>query len=488
MAEWGSLSGDDLQEYTMTGTGENLNVVNTVVRNDFCCSCGVCAAICPKNTLRMRENKRGIVQPREHGACAESCRLCLQICPFSNETKENEDSLGYSLYGPDSSLSHHPSLGFIRDSFVGGVVDEGLRKQAPSGGLTTALLSEMLTQGMVQSAIVPQPLAKRPWYQFQLVNSREALLASQGSVYHCLSLDSVVSEIIRGPEQKYAIVGVPCAVKALRLAQKRSALLKRRIPYIFGLACGGYRSLYFADLMTSLLRGDSGTLRYRSKATARNARDYSVEFLTEGSRRSLRMLGLYGFLWINEVGMLHSCLFCDDIFAELADATLMDAWLPEYISDPRGTNLMISRSGAVTRLFEKLCENGICKGKHISPERVELSQWEQLAGRRARLRERYEFAQGSRTCVPIKRFALAEVHARSRKQADAVRELKFYYCIQDKLAKWRSSVMSSSPRRAFWSALRFCGRIAICAARHRQLHRTLNASRHVRDKMLRASR
>ena len=55
----------------------------------------------------------------------------------------------------------------------------------------------------------------------------------------------------------------------------------------------------------------------------------------------MRMRGLFGYLWVNEVGGLRSCLFCDDVFAELADATFMDAWLPEYAADRCGTNLVI---------------------------------------------------------------------------------------------------------------------------------------------------
>lgn len=31
-----------------------------------------------------------------------------------------------------------------------------------------------------------------------------------------------------------------------------------------------------------------------------------------------------------------ACNYCDDVFAECADVTCMDAWLPEYSQDHRG--------------------------------------------------------------------------------------------------------------------------------------------------------
>lgn len=42
--------------------------------------------------------------------------------------------------------------------------------------------------------------------------------------------------------------------------------------------------------------------------------------------------------------MYKACDFCDDVFAETADIALGDAWLPEYVQDGNGTNVVVTRN------------------------------------------------------------------------------------------------------------------------------------------------
>ena len=47
----------------------------------------------------------------------------------------------------------------------------------------------------------------------------------------------------------------------------------------------------------------------------------------------------------------NACNYCDDVFAECADVTCMDAWLPEYSQDHRGMSLMLVRSPQVQEVI-----------------------------------------------------------------------------------------------------------------------------------------
>lgn len=58
-----------------------------------------------------------------------------------------------------------------------------------------------------------------------------------------------------------------------------------------------------------------------------------------------------GIAWNNRWVTPNACNFCDDVFAELADVCVMDAWLPEYSRDSRGTNLLISRTPMVSNFL-----------------------------------------------------------------------------------------------------------------------------------------
>lgn len=57
-------------------------------------------------------------------------------------------------------------------------------------------------------------------------------------------------------------------------------------------------------------------------------------------------------LWHYHYFKQNACNYCDDVFGEVADVTFMDAWLPEYISDYKGTSLVIARTSSVQELLE----------------------------------------------------------------------------------------------------------------------------------------
>jgi hypothetical protein len=159
----------------------------------------------------------------------------------------------------------------------------------------------------------------------------------------------------------------------------------------------------FTDLLVGLAGSGKGFLRYRSKKNARQANDFSFAIKSDKRERHIRFRGLYGFLWMNRVGELKSCLFCDDIFAELADGTFMDAWLPEYMSDPSGMNLVISRQPKLSNLMGCLLNDGICEGDLIGPKQIVASQLAVLQKKRKQLPDR-QAAALAEEWVPQKRF------------------------------------------------------------------------------------
>ncbi|HEY4761848.1 MAG TPA: Coenzyme F420 hydrogenase/dehydrogenase, beta subunit C-terminal domain [Thermoguttaceae bacterium] len=469
-------------------TTSPMNILETVVRHGYCSSCGVCAAVCPHRQLQMKETEFGEYNPAATGHCAESCSLCMEVCPFSNEHCEDEDTLGKELFGSDANCVHHASMGWVRDSFVGAVADEARRLEAPSGGLTTAVLCHLLKLKQIDAAIVLQPLDERPWYRFAIVQSEAQVLDSRGSVYHVAPFDKVISDILAGPDRSYAVVALPCAAKAFRLAQKRLPALRRRIRYILGLTCSGYRSLLFADLMTALMGRSRGVLRYRSKRHARNGLDFRAELKTGHSVRSVKMLGLFGYLWTNEVGILRSCHFCDDVFAELADATFMDAWLPEYQADRRGTSLVISRSEDLSRVLTALFASGECEGGPIAAKRIEQSQIGVVHRRRDLMAARCQFAAETLPYVPKKRLAICPPCSPETDRLLARRELAFFQAVRNQLPRLHQRIFQRPGWLARWYAWWLCWKILLIATRHGFLAKTLSSTKYLLSKFFSSKR
>jgi len=112
-------------------------------------------------------------------------------------------------------------------------------------------------------------------------------------------------------------------------------------------------------------------MNYRAKRSP-NCGTFILE--VPGERRSRTLQAPYQAAKFRSCAMLNACRFCDDIFAELADATFMDAWLPEYVKSEFGTTLAVSRRAALSDLIATTLESPDCEGGTIEPSRVEQSQ------------------------------------------------------------------------------------------------------------------
>ena len=104
--------------------------------------------------------------------------------------------------------------------------------------------------------------------------------------------------------------------------------------------------------------------------------------------------------WTNRWFTLNACNYCDDVFAECADVTCMDAWLPDYSRDSRGTSLVLVRSPQVQSVIER--GEGVCLD-HISVDQVVKSQGGVLTVKREHLAYRLNLYCKKGTKIPKKR-------------------------------------------------------------------------------------
>lgn len=100
-----------------------------------------------------------------------------------------------------------------------------------------------------------------------------------------------------------------------------------------------------------------------------------------------------GEAWLNRWFTINACNYCDDIFAECADIVCMDAWLPEYWSDPNGHNLVIVRSPKIFQTIIGGIQREQLKLKDISIDDVIRSQNEVIYGKRVLLSYRLNLAR-----------------------------------------------------------------------------------------------
>ncbi len=382
---------------------EQRNVVSEVVTKDLCIGCGVCAGVCPAKNLQMRWNEFGEYNPQEKGTCIENCSLCLEVCPFA-KGNDNEDVLGERLFGAVPGIQHKEETGYYLSCLAGFSRNRDI---GASGGIASFLLEEMLDKGLVDR-VISVALTGDPeaLFKFRVINTQEEVRQTAGSAYYPAHLSDVLGYIKDNPGC-YAITALPCFAKGLRLAAEKQPLLKQRIRFILGLVCGQLKSSFYTRYI-AYLAGVDGPLKhcfYRKKDPNQPANNFT--FACEGvsgKKGAIRWDEGVSQVWTSRWFTPLACNVCDDVFAELADATFMDAWLPEYSKDPEGNSLVIVRNTELISLLEETsCEGVILEP--ISVDDIIRSQSGVVRIKRKHLAYRLHKALTQKKELPQKRVA-----------------------------------------------------------------------------------
>ncbi|MDZ7861099.1 MAG: Coenzyme F420 hydrogenase/dehydrogenase, beta subunit C-terminal domain [Candidatus Krumholzibacteriota bacterium] len=364
-----------------------MNVIDAVVDRKLCVGCGMCAAICPRNRLEMYWNEQGAYNPTElayASDCPASCSICYDTCPAHSRTK-NETEIGRHLYSDIKGIKYKEQTGYYLSSYVGYSDDADHRKNGASGGVATLLLETLLKTGAVDSVIAVGPTADpEKLFEFRICKLPEDVRACSRSAYYPVEISDVIRHILEH-EGRYAVIGLPCVCKAIRLAQAWVPRLRRRIHYVLGLTCGHQSSKFFAEYICALTGGNPEAMKkivFRIKDPNKPASNFGIAIYTISNEKENRVFWNDGVSDIYNSGyfQLPGCFCCDDVFAECADATIMDAWLLEYIRDPEGNSLIIARRPELA----ELCVNT----SHIKPigiERIIESQKSRIRNKRTKL-------------------------------------------------------------------------------------------------------
>ena len=374
-----------------------MNVISEIVTPGFCVGCGVCVNLCSRDNLEITWNRvAGEYQLQERGRCIDGCDLCLKVCPRFTEN-ENQYEIAKNKFGAIESIELKSETGYYLGCFAGYVKDSKLRNRAASGGLCTAFLKILLEVGEIDAVVcVRQFDDSKRLFKFFIATTVEHLFQAAGSVYHPVEMSDVIREILEQDDKRYAVVALPCFLHAVSLAQKKVPKLNRVIKYKIGLVCG------------SLPNGE-----FNRKILAQfNVTDENVR-LIKFRDTTIFPNRFKGMQIINSKGKIHcafnaheakirrsgkyiytACMLCSDIFAEVADAVFMDAWLPEYHNDHFGTSLLLVRNQELMAIANKeIAEGGLTQLWETSIDKIIASQQPRVINKRQGLLHRIELCR-----------------------------------------------------------------------------------------------
>ena len=331
-----------------------------IIDNDFCTGCGICAASTDSPfEMKMNEDGRFIPVMKDDWNNNDNSSYInpMELCPFSDKI-ENETDIGQQLFEKYKS-DFNKYTGFTIKNYAGYVTELDFRKKGSSGGMGNWLAYKLLEQGEVDGIIhVKETQSDSPEkiFKYDISYTFEQLREGAKSKYYPVELSEVV-QIVRENVGRYALIGIPCFIKGIRLLAKKDSVINERIKYCIGLVCGHLKSDMFAKSIGWQLGigpKELETIDFRTKIENKPANEYSVTAYGKNNNiQSSPTRDLYTTNWGQGYFRYNACEFCDDVVAETADVTVGDAWLPEYKSDSLGTNVIVVRNPIINDILQE---------------------------------------------------------------------------------------------------------------------------------------
>lgn len=388
-------------------------LLDTVVKNDYCIGCGICASL-NQSPLKMEMDEFGKYKPTLSGKEKNNTKTdinVLSVCPFSNQAS-NETVIGKSLFAEKSENNFNEYTGYFLKNFAGYVKEGEFRKQGSSGGMgnwiASQLLKNKLVDGIIHVKSGEKSKEQNVLFEYSISENTEELAKGAKSKYYPIEMSQVL-QFVKENEGKYALIGIPCYIKAVRLLAAQDEIIKQRIPFYIGLVCGHLKSDFFAKAIAwemGIEPKNLNSIDFRKKIDGKLASDYGVE--AEGKKEgkiitvSSPTRDLYSTNWGHGLFKYNACEFCDDVLAETADVSVGDAWLPEYTKDSMGTNIITVRNPIILELLET--NKNQVHIEEISIEKVRQSQDAGFRHRRDGLKYRLYLKDKNNEWRPKKRI------------------------------------------------------------------------------------
>jgi coenzyme F420-reducing hydrogenase beta subunit len=292
--------------------------------------------------------------------------------------------------------------------------------------MATWLLESLLVAGHVDAVVcVGGGQDGERLFAYQILSEVESLRGAAGSRYYPVDLAEVIARIVKDKQDiRYAVVGLPCVLKGLRLAMEVMPRLRSRIVYTLGLTCGHMPNRYYTEFLATLSGISPGLLtsaQYRLKEDTGHAGNYKFRALASNGRSGAPLpFTRISNIWTDGYFQVNACNYCDDVFAEVADVCFMDAWLPRYTRDTRGHSLLVVRHPALLPIFLEGASSGSCRLETLPLSQVTESQRGVIAKKRKMLGARLFAANLHGRKTPSKRFPPdADQYRRSRRKVEA---------------------------------------------------------------------
>lgn len=313
----------------------NYNVVK-----EYCTGCGLCCAILGN---ALDETEKGFLKPNE------SIRnFSFSEADFFERICEG----GYTKLHPESAWGN-----LVQEPYYAWATDKLIRDRASSGGVITACAQYLLKSGDVDG-ILQTKVSEDSQIRTQMICSKSCkkIIECCGSRYTISSPLQTIAPYLES-EKRFAYIGKPCEVMALRNYAEIDSRVKKRIPIMISFLCAGMPSYEAGEKLLIRLGTTEKTcedLVYRGQGwpgqtTARDMR---------GTSESTTYAEAWGTILGRDIAKC--CRFCGDGIGLAADISCGDGWFIKDnqadFSEHDGRNIVFARTLKGKKLLDKLLQ------------------------------------------------------------------------------------------------------------------------------------
>ena len=270
----------------------------------------------------------------------------------------------------DNNYLKNKLIGASLACYSGYSLDADIRYHSSSGGLITSVLKFMFEEGLIDGALVVRMKKKDPLKaESFLARSLEEVVSAQGSKYCPVDMSNGLKDIINSkPDARFAIVGLPCQVRAFKKLKK----IQRKIVLYLGLFCyrtpNNYATRVFLK-KTKINPEDVLRIAYRGEGWP----GY-MKIVKKNGEKILILSSKAGAFLLSDFFIPKRCFLCGDHTAELADVSFGDAWLSQFKNDKKGRSIIITRTLRGQKIIEEVKNKKVANLSLLSRKEIILSQ------------------------------------------------------------------------------------------------------------------
>jgi coenzyme F420 hydrogenase subunit beta len=315
----------------------------------------------------------GQIRPQVRGKIeSETLEKIRSICP------------GIRVTGADASQvaspgTLHPVWGPIRSLHRGWAADDTVRFRSAAGGSLTALGVFLLESGKVDAILHVRASRAKPMLTDAQVSTTAEEVKSGARSRYGPAAPLVHVHRLLDEGGRFAVVGKPCDVAAIRNLSRIDPRVEEQVPYCLTIFCGGVPTLHTAEKITAhhgLSEAEVEEFRWRGHGwpgpTHIETRDGKSYDLT------------YDQAWFDpsrpwSYDIQFRCKICPDAIGELADVSCPDGWVmrdgkPIHEEAP-GVNVLVARTERGERLVTEAAAAGAIE---LAP--FEISEFDAMHG------------------------------------------------------------------------------------------------------------